>query len=139
MQHYANLCPITQRGLVIRKIIEAAVQLAGPKFEAVVVTYESAIAMGLPTGGLRGVAAHELQVINDPSYRGKEEIWVQGDRCLAFQSVGESNEELAMTLEELRRGALWRLSLEDLQNGITNGEVLVRHGLDPNVARKGLN
>jgi len=135
------IAPVTPRGLIIQEILELMVEEAGQDFDQILVTLNSHMQMGLPDE-IRGVKRHQFMVdVHERDEFGKPlagEIGLKNGHCIAFAAIGESEENLKLTLEEIRRAKRWGATIEDLKNGITCGEVLLRNGIDPGVAMKSL-
>lgn len=135
------IAPVSPRGAIIREILEALVEDVGADFDSIQVTLKSHLEMGL-TDVIKGVKLHQFMVdIHERDEAGKflkEEVCLKNGHCLSFAAIGESEEELKLTLAEIYRARRWGVTLEDLRNGITCGEVLLRHGIDPGVVRRGL-
>lgn len=136
------IAPVTPRGVIIRAILEMLIEQAGEEFDCISVTLKSWLEMGL-TGKIRGAREEQCRVeIHDRDELGeplKEAVCLKNGHSVEFAAIGESEAGLRLTLEEILRGRRWGVTLEDLRNGITNGEVLLRNGIDPDVARKSQN
>jgi len=133
------IAPVTPRGEIIRAILEVLIEEAGTDFDCISVTLSSWLEMGL-TGEIRGTKPEQCRVeIYQRDESGKplrEAICLKNGHSVEFAAIGESEADLMLTLEEIHRGRGWGLTLEDLRNGITVGEVLLRNGIDPDVVKK---